>query len=100
MLEKPALPDDAILACLQASFGVRAHSLEFLPIGNDATAWAYRVRATGADYFLKVKSGKLKEAALTIPRYLRDQGLCQVVAPLPTPSSLLHHPSNKTSRQP
>jgi len=92
MLEKPALADNAILACLQAGFGVRADSLEFLPIGNDATAWAYRVRVTGVNYFLKVKSGKLKEAALTIPRYLRDQGLCQVVAPLPTPSGLLYHP--------
>lgn len=92
MLEKPALPDEAILACLQASFGVRADSLEFLPIGNDATAWAYRARAAGADYFVKVKSGKLKEAALTIPRYLHDQGLCQVVAPLLSQSGMLHHP--------
>lgn len=92
MLEKPALPDEAILSCLQAAFGVRADSLEFLPVGNDATAWAYRVRATGTSYFLKVKSGKLKEAALTIPRYLHDQGLGQVVAPLPAFSGLLYHP--------
>lgn len=92
MLEKPALPDDAILTCLQTEFGVRADSLEFLPIGNDATAWAYRVRAASTDYFLKVKSGKLKEAALTVPRYLQDQGLCQVVAPLPSQSGLLHYP--------
>ncbi len=92
MLEKPTLTDEAILDCLQAAFGVRADLLEFLPVGNDATAWAYRVRAAGASYFLKVKSGKLKEAGLTIPRYLHDQGLGQVVAPLPTPSGLLYLP--------
>jgi len=92
MLEKPALPNEKIRACVQEHFAVQVQELEFLPIGNDATAWAYRVSAPQADYFLKVKSGPLKESSLTIPRYLNELGLRQVIAPIPAQSGLLHHP--------
>ncbi|MBC8171763.1 MAG: aminoglycoside phosphotransferase family protein [Anaerolineae bacterium] len=84
MLEKPDLEDQAIITCLQAHYGVMVLTLEFLPIGNDASAWVYRVRAAdGQTWFLKVRKGTVYESALTIPRYLRDQGLRQVVAPIP-----------------
>lgn len=37
MLEKPKLAEAVIIAALQA--------FEFLPIGSDAQAWVYRVKA-------------------------------------------------------
>ena len=45
MREPPALGDDAIVGAVEASFGFRVTALAFLPVGNDAASWAYRVRA-------------------------------------------------------
>jgi spectinomycin phosphotransferase len=85
VLEKPNLPDNKIAACLHDSYGISVTGIEFLPIGNDSSAWVYRVSADdGTAYFLKVKKGVIYEAALRVPRYLRDHGIEQVVAPLPT----------------
>ena len=85
MLEKPNLSDGKIAACLRESYGIAAVEIEFLPIGNDATAWAYRVEGEGgAAYFLKVKKGAIYEPSMTIPHFLQDNGIEQAVAPLPT----------------
>ncbi|HEX9017674.1 MAG TPA: aminoglycoside phosphotransferase family protein, partial [Anaerolineaceae bacterium] len=93
MLEKPDLADEQILACLRDCFGIRAKSVAFLPIGNDATAWAYRVDAAKNEhYFLKIKKGTFYPASLTVPRYLHDHGLSQVVAPLPGQDKQLWQP--------
>src|SRR5262245_14255232 len=71
--------------CLAKGYGIHVHEIEFLPIGNDATAWAYRVRAkAGQAYFLKVKKGKVGPASIHVPRSLWEQGIAQVVAPLRT----------------
>ena len=43
MLEPPALAEEAIAGALEAGFGVRVAGLVFLPVGNDAASWAYRV---------------------------------------------------------
>jgi spectinomycin phosphotransferase len=82
MLEKPNLADAIIITCLQEHYGFHITKLEFLPIGYDATAWVYRVAATAATYFLKVKKGALQASSLTIPHFLRDSGITQIVAPL------------------
>lgn len=94
MLEKPAaLSEELLRANLQVAYGITATDLQFLPLGNDATAWAYRVLITdGRVYFLKVKRGPLDVVGWLIPRYLADQGLAQVVAPLPTLTQTLWHP--------
>jgi spectinomycin phosphotransferase len=85
MLEKPNLPDQEIIASLRNSYGLSPDGIEFLPIGNDARAWVYRIHADGGiDYFLKVKKGTLYEPSVAVPRFLKDQGIEQVVAPLPT----------------
>lgn len=85
MLEKPDLQDEAILACVRADYGIAARAIEFLPLGYDPHAGVYRVTADdGADYFLKVKQGGVDAVSLSVPRFLSDQGIEQVVAPLPT----------------
>lgn len=84
MLEKPNLQDESIAACLREKYGIAVAHLDFLPLGNDSNAWVYRVDAGGGVYFLKVKSGYFSQSSLSVPRYLRDQGIRQVVAPLPT----------------
>jgi spectinomycin phosphotransferase len=85
MLEKPALDDARIIVCLCDTYGLPVTAIDFLPIGNDSSAWVYRVRADrGATYFLKVRKGAVNPPSVAIPRYLQDRGLDQVVAPIPT----------------
>lgn len=90
MLEKPDLKDEKIIASLRRSYGLPVASLQFLPIGNDASAWVYHVQTDEANsYFLKAKKGSVYEPSLLVPRYLKDYGIQQIVAPLPTQAGKL-----------
>jgi spectinomycin phosphotransferase len=92
MLEKSTLPDETISAGLRESYGMAVSEINFLPLGNDSSAWVYRVRLEGgATYFLKVKKGVVYEPSVAVPHFLKDQGIAQVVAPLPTMIGQLWH---------
>jgi len=84
MLEKPRIADTEIIACLKESYGLSVTALEFLPLGYDSYAGVYRVCADGQDYFLKAKRDTVDELSISIPRYLKAQGIEEVVAPLLT----------------
>jgi spectinomycin phosphotransferase len=57
----------------------------FLPLGADFNTAVYRVTATdGTDYFLKLRSGKFLEASVTLPKYLADLGIKQMIPPILT----------------
>jgi spectinomycin phosphotransferase len=93
MLEKPNLPDEDIIAGLQTGYNLTVTALEFLPIGYDASAWVFRVQDTdNTSYFLKVKRGAIDAPAMSVPHFLKAQGIEPVVAPLPTYSGSLWHP--------
>src|SRR5258708_11182619 len=93
MLERPNLPDETISACLRERYGLPVAGIEFLPIGNDTNAWVYRVTAENAQaYFAKVKRGPVYLPSLAVPRYLRDLGLEQILAPLPARTLELWQP--------
>jgi spectinomycin phosphotransferase len=90
MLQPPDLAHDTILAALSAHFGITATALEFIPRGEDSWAWVYRAETADASaYLLKVRRGTLNEPALAIPRYLQDQGLSHIVAPLTSTAGTL-----------
>ncbi len=82
MLEKPNLADEVIVDRLRSAYDMAVSSVEFMPIGNDARAWSYRVETGDGDCFLKLRNGEPKLAALTVPHYLLSQGIDNVVAPL------------------
>ena len=85
MREPPDLAGDAIVGALQAGFGIRVAGLWFLPVGNDADSWAYRVQAgDGPAWFLKVRSGTAAMPGAAVPAYLHRRGTPGVLAPLPT----------------
>jgi len=83
MLEKPNLDDALIIDCLQTSFGFTVTQLEFLPIGNDPTAWVYKVSTAADLYFLKVKQGHLALKSVYVPHALYQSGITQIVTPIP-----------------
>jgi spectinomycin phosphotransferase len=85
MLEEPELGHEAIADCLRERYEIAAGRIEFLPLGNDSSAWVYRVSAeNGQTYFLKARTGALYLPGLVVPHVLKEQGIEQVVAPLAT----------------
>ena len=87
MREKPAIPDELLRTTLQDQYDLVPVTLEFLPVGLDYHAGVYRVVSEqGSAYLLKITSRPLYEPRYQVPRYLGDQGITSVVAPLPTRS--------------
>jgi spectinomycin phosphotransferase len=90
MLEKPELPDEQLIACLQRDYGLRIIQVEFLPLGNDMHTAVYRVVADDArPFFLKLRSGDFDQISVAIPRLLSDQGMAQIIAPIATSTGQL-----------
>jgi spectinomycin phosphotransferase len=86
MREKPDIAEEQLLTHLEDKYHLSFLSLEFLPLGLDTNAGTYRVvTGQGAAYFLKAKRAtSFYEPACIVPRYLRDQGITAVVAPILT----------------
>lgn len=85
MLEKPQLSDSKIISVLRTEYGLDRAQLTFLPLGADPNAAVYRVDSDDS-YFLKVKQGNL-DNLIALPKFLKDSGLQQVLAPLANKSS-------------
>ena len=83
MLEKPDLQDSLIIAGLQEAYNLPAARLVFLPLGADINTAVYRAEAQdGTAYFLKLRKGVFDETTVTIPLFLKAQGVQPVIAPL------------------
>jgi len=90
MREQPGIPVEQLRACLQDQYDLSPVTLEFLPLGLDYHAGVYRVVSEqGTASLLKVTSRPLYEPRCLVPRYLYDQGITAVVAPVPTSSGTL-----------
>ena len=84
MLEKPDLPDELIIYCLQAEYNVRAAELAFLPLGADLGTAVYRVLADDRTaYFLKLRKG-FYEITVAVPLFLKSRGIQEIIPPLET----------------
>jgi spectinomycin phosphotransferase len=90
MIEKPNLSDENIASVLREHYSIPVVGIEFLPIGNDASAWVYRVDTENQNvYFLKLRKGISNRAGFLVPRFLKDHGIAQALAPLPTKNQQL-----------
>lgn len=90
MLEKLDLPDEKIVACLQQEYGLPVAQLVFLPLGADQNTAVYRVIADDATpYFLKLRRSAFDETSVALPKFLRDRGIKQIIAPLATKTGQL-----------
>jgi spectinomycin phosphotransferase len=90
MSKQSGIPEEQLCACLQEQYELSPVTLTFLPLGHDYDAGIYRVESEqGTVYALKVTSRSLYEPRCLIPRYLGDQGIASVVAPIPNRSGAL-----------
>jgi spectinomycin phosphotransferase len=89
MLEKPDLPDEIIMACLQAEYALKVVQVNFLPVGWQYTAVYRAVAADHAPYFVKLIRGVFDEGAVTVPKFLNDHGIAHIIAPLATKTGQL-----------
>ena len=93
MIEKPNIRDEIIISALREHYSIPLVDIEFLPIGNDASAWAYRVDTQNQSaYFLKIRKEIQNQAGFFVPRFLQDHGIEQVLAPLSTQEQELWFP--------
>lgn len=85
MLEKPDLPDKKIAACLRDEYGLTAVRIAFLPLGADRNTAVYRVIAADEKpYFVKLRRDDFDEIAVALPKFLRNCGIGQIIAPMAT----------------
>lgn len=90
MLEKPDIPDETIITCLQENYSLPVVQLTFLPLGADQNTVVYRVLTShAAEYFVKLRRGEFDEMPILIPKFLHDQGIPHIIAPLPTQANQL-----------
>jgi spectinomycin phosphotransferase len=90
MLERPVVRDDVIGASLQENYGLPVAQIEFLPLGADVNTAVFRVvSSNGTPYFLKLRSGPFHEASTTLPRFLSDHGIAEIISPIPTQAGQL-----------
>jgi spectinomycin phosphotransferase len=85
MLEKPALEDRRIVACLKNEFGLSVEKVSFLPIGADRNTAVYRAVADkDVHFFVKLRRGNFDKAVAAVPKYLSSHGIKQVIPSLST----------------
>src|SRR5689334_22640505 len=90
MLEKPDIPDETILACLRAEYGLPVLRIAFLPIGGDLSTAVYRaIMQEETFYFCKLKRNGFDPVSVALPAFLHEQGISEVIPPLLTRSGEL-----------
>ena len=83
MLEKPDLPDEQIITCLQNNYGLAVAGISFLPLGADLGTSVYRAKdRDGQTYFVKLRRVPFDEIAVTLPKFLSTLGIMQIIVPL------------------
>lgn len=80
MLEKPEIKDETIINCLQHEYGLSVETITFLPLGADLNTAVYRAVTTDQTaYFVKLRRGEFTEASVTVPNFLSELGIKQVI---------------------
>lgn len=80
---RPEIDLEDVIVALERAYGIVADDIAFLPVGADPDAAAWRVAAAdGATFFLKTRHARFNAGPLAVPRFLCDQGIGAVVAPL------------------
>ncbi|MEZ4770164.1 MAG: hypothetical protein R2844_17280 [Caldilineales bacterium] len=96
MLVAPDLPRAAIADCLRDRWRLEAQEIVFLPLGADVNTAVFRVAGSdGRAYFLKLRAGPFDDTALTLARFLADQGVDVIIPPLTAASGEVFAPLDR-----
>ena len=69
---------------------MRVVHVAFLPLGADLNTAVYRAVADDeTPYFVKLRRGVFDETAVALPKFLSDQGIVPIIAPMTTKSGQL-----------
>jgi hypothetical protein len=74
VIEAPDLAVDELLVRVGGRFGIDAGEAEFLPVGNDSFAWAFKLSGD-VERFLKVLGRPVDPASLEVPLFLSTNGV-------------------------
>lgn len=89
MFDRPRLSDAGISTAVGTAYDRRVRRVTFLGLGHDANAWTFRADLAGGDrLFLKVRR-TIDPARLAACRFMFEEGIEAVVAPLRTTSGNL-----------
>ena len=89
MREPAPLVEASIAEALRTGYGVEVRALRFLPVGDDAASWSYRVEvAGGPDRYLKLRAGGEAMPGAAVPSHLERHGVPNVLAPVLARDSL------------
>ncbi|MCP4416155.1 MAG: aminoglycoside phosphotransferase family protein [Chloroflexi bacterium] len=90
MLKKRAIQDQKVIAYLQDEYGLLVTHLSFLPIGADVNTAVYRLATNEkAPYFLKLRNDIFDPMSVILPKFLSDEGITQIIAPIETKTGQL-----------
>lgn len=84
MFEDPFVDPDRIVTALHDAYGVHALELTLLSLGADPDTVVHRAVAAKGAYFVKLRRGVFDEASVTVPRFLANLGVAQIIDPVPT----------------
>lgn len=85
MLTRPKFGSHEIVELLLENYHLEIEQVFFLPIGADLESAVFRVTAKDqVDYFLKLRFGGFYEASLLVPHYLCQNGIKNIIQPIPT----------------
>jgi spectinomycin phosphotransferase len=85
MIEPPDLPTQTLVERVRDAFDLPVEHAEFLPMGNDSSAWAFRLTGgRGGNWFLKVFGRPVDVASGEVPRFLASRGVGHILPSLPT----------------
>ncbi len=80
----PPLESD-LIDTLKQIFSVEVKQIELLPIGADANSTVYKTEdLNGRPLFLKLRRGEFNEPSVTVPGYLSQMGVAQIIPPVKT----------------
>lgn len=92
MLEKHFISKQSIINSLNDFYGIKVHTLTFLPLGADRNALVYKADTQDKSYFIKLKKWRQDDIFIVIMNLLYNAGVQQLILPITTiHGQSIHH---------
>lgn len=78
------IDEKQLIQLLNQHYSIQADSVQRLNLGADMNAAIYRVAASSASYFVKIKPASHDETALAVIQHLRNANIKEIIFPVST----------------